>query len=99
MSLTRYPVLPDNDVDRQGTAWLFCDVADCPREAEVLDVEEATVGGTTYRYAPMPDGWVTNNPDDNALAGAAQFCPDHGDRVVKPDPDVEPEVVEDPAPA
>lgn len=85
--IVTYPSLPAEEVTRQGSSWLACDVASCPNEAEIVGVEEATVGGTVHRYAPMPEGWVTNDPDDNALHGAAQFCATHASRVVKPSPD------------
>lgn len=95
MTLIRYPDLPPEEVSRQGQAWLKCDVGNCPNEVQVTGLEEATVGGHTYRYAPMPEGWVTNDPDDNALNGAAQFCDKHASRVVKPTPDAD--VVEEPS--
>jgi len=99
VSLVRYPHLPAENVDRQGQAWLFCDVGSCDAQVEVTGLEEATVGGHTYRYAQMPDGWVTNDPEDNALHGAAQFCPTHANRIVKPDPDApDAPVVTEPAP-
>lgn len=95
--ILHYPEIPQDDIDRQGTTWVFCDVQSCPAASEVDDVEEATVGRRTYRYAPMPEGWVTNDPEDNAFNGSAQFCEEHANRVVKPqkeEPVEEPPVVE-----
>lgn len=66
--LTRYPILDTLDVKRQGQDWLSCDVASCTKEAQVKDDE-------------LPKGWVTDDPNDDPLKGAAQFCPDHASRV------------------
>lgn len=88
MITTYKPLLDGTEFDRAGTVWISCDVGSCDREAEValVAVELDADGGAVMseESAPMPDGWVTSNVDDNAIAGAAQFCPDHASMVSSP---------------
>jgi hypothetical protein len=82
--LTRYPTIPAEDIDRQGKSFLFCDVALCQNKVEVTGITQYTVRDQTFDQAPMPSGWVTSDPDNNAVAGAAQFCPDHNSYIPQP---------------
>lgn len=89
--LTTYPEIPQDEIDRQGKTFMSCDVSTCDAEAEVTGIGLRTLESgnrtVTEKYAPMPDGWVTTDPDDNAVNGAANFCSKHASRVVKPQAD------------
>ncbi|MEJ7786909.1 MAG: hypothetical protein WKF96_19080 [Solirubrobacteraceae bacterium] len=93
---------PPAEAARAGQPWVFCDAEGCTNDAQIADITEYPVKGGVAYEAPMPEGWATSDPDDNALAGAAQFCPTHTDRLpppVVPEPDpVEPPVVPTPEP-
>lgn len=95
---------------RAGEAWWCCDVASCSAEAKLAEVPVpdtcpqcgSEAKGTRFcaecgfRHPThaVPKGWVTSNPDDDALAGAAQFCAKHKSRVPEPVDDAPPPVVE-----
>lgn len=64
MTLIVWPTLTDLQVARAGQAWWHCDAAGCTGEAQVVNGE-------------IPAGWVTTDPEQNPLNGAAQFCPAH----------------------
>lgn len=71
--LTVYPTLDADAVAKQGEAWLACDVASCNKTVKVVD-------------GVLPTGWVTDDPENNPLKGAAQFCSTHSSKV-SPAPD------------
>ncbi len=97
--------------ERAGKVYWHCDVASCDADAELSVTEvpdtcpncgEDPKGS---RFCPecgfrnpthsVPDGWVTSDPDDDATAGAAQFCPKHKSNVPDVPADAPPPVVED----
>lgn len=86
--LREYPHFTDEEIDRRGEIWLFCDVSTCAAAAKVEGIErvERQVGRHTVAsdFAPLPEGWATSDPEKNALNGAADFCPTHADRIYVP---------------
>lgn len=80
-----YPVLPKDELKRQGETWLFCDAEDCDADVRVDAIREETRQEgrrtITETVAVMPDGWATSDPDDNPLNGAADFCAQHAERI------------------
>jgi hypothetical protein len=72
-----YPELAEDEVARAGEHWLFCDSDSCKAAVKVEGAAPYQIRDRTLYEAPMPEGWGTSDPDDNALAGAAQFCPKH----------------------
>jgi hypothetical protein len=94
--IIEYTEIPQEHVDRQGEAWIFCDAEKCNASEKVQDVKEFEMLQGTVRQAPMPDGWVTSDPNGNALSGAADFCPKHKDRIYVPPADATiPETIRD----
>lgn len=89
-----YPAPPVAE-PREGQSWLFCDAEGCAKDVKITGITSYPVRDDLVYEAPMPKGWVTSDPEDNALAGAAQFCPLHADHLAPP---VEPEPAPEPAP-
>lgn len=69
----------------------------CTASAE-LEIEERPFQEGNRRgvelFAPVPEGWASSS--SNALDGAADFCPNHADRIYVPpaDADVPPPIVD-----
>lgn len=78
--LTRYPdVPPAAEVARQGKCFLSCDFEGCTEEVEVTGIESYDVRGVTCYMADLPDDWASSDSENNAMAGAAAFCPTHAE--------------------
>lgn len=92
--IRHYPEIPKEDVARQGKSYLFCDAEDCDASVEVKDVLTHEMIRGTVKEARAPKGWVTSDPEGNALNGAAHFCADHAERVPEPVGSTPPPVVE-----
>lgn len=80
-----YPKIPRDDVERQGRSYIACDAEGCDAEVEVEDVRTVELmRGRSLTMAEMPEGWATSDPDANAMAGAADFCPEHAGLIHRP---------------
>lgn len=69
--LLNYRIITQEEFDRNGQDWWFCDAPNCESAIQV-NVDDC-----------VPDGWETSDPGNDPLAGAAQFCSEHVSRLTQ----------------
>lgn len=72
-----YPEIPQREIDYAGKTVMFCDAESCDAEAEVKTKTFKSDDDEKILRGEMPEGWVTSNPTNDPLQGAANFCSEH----------------------
>lgn len=90
--LRHYHELTQEQIDRAGQWFMFCDADGCENCTEVEVKTAAFDDGETVTRGVLPDGWGTSHPEGDPMRGAANFCPDHTGLLVEP---VHTDVIED----
>lgn len=85
-----YPEIEPERIERQGKTYVFCDAEGCEAQTEVEAERHTFSDGKTVVYGPVPEGWATSDPEKNIMNGAADFCPEHADKIHVPSVVIDP---------